>query len=137
MLKQISPLLQVKDLKASVEFYREKLGFFTGSLEGGFAAIRRDECLIFLAQKTREADLTNRAARAVDDGWCNYDLHIHCAPGTLDDLFREFCEKGVSMPAGYENGPITRSYGVRDFSIIDLDGYDLVFGEETSDVGEM
>jgi catechol 2,3-dioxygenase-like lactoylglutathione lyase family enzyme len=132
MLKQISPLLQVRDLAASVAFYREMLGFRTGSIEGGFAVIRRDDCLIFLAQKTKDVDVTNKAARAVVDGWCNYDLHIYCEPGTLDALYEEFRTRGVPL-AGFENGPVTRSYGVRDFSVFDPDGYDLVFGEEVAD----
>jgi hypothetical protein len=34
------------------------------------------------------------------------------------------------MPDGYKDGPVTRPYGVRDFSVIDPGGYDLVFGEE-------
>ena len=130
MLKQISPLLQVRDLEASVLFYGQKLGFKTGSMDGGFSAIRRDDCLIYLGQKTKDIDVTNKAARATDDGWCNYDLHIHCQPGTLDALFEEFRTKGVKMPDCFKNGPITRSYGIRDFSVIDPDGYDLVFGEE-------
>ena len=132
MLKQISPLLQVRDLAASVAFYGQKLGFRTGSIEGGFAMIQRDDCLIFLAQKTKDVDVTNKAARAVDDGWCSYDLHIYCEPGTLDALYAEFRARGVPL-AGFENGPVLRSYGVRDFSVFDPDGYDLVFGEEVSE----
>jgi catechol 2,3-dioxygenase-like lactoylglutathione lyase family enzyme len=130
MLKQISPLLQVRNLAASVTFYGQMLGFRTGSTEGGFAAVRRDDCLIYLAQKTKDANVTNKAARAVEDGWCNYDLHIHCQPGTLDALYEEFRAKGVSMPGCFEAGPVIRSYGIRDFSVIDPDGYDIVFGEE-------
>jgi hypothetical protein len=34
------------------------------------------------------------------------------------------------MPDCFQDGPVQRSYGVRDFSVIDPDGYDLVFGEE-------
>ena len=131
MLKQISPLLQVSDLEAAVSFYGQKLGFRTGSIEGGFSVVRRDECVIFLAQKTKEVDVTNKAARAdPSDGWCNYDLHIHCQPGTLNALYEEFRAKGVRMHDSFQNGPVTRPYGLRDFSVIDLDGYDLVFAEE-------
>lgn len=133
MLRQISPLLQVRDLAASVAFYRDMLGFRTGSIEGGFSVIRRDDCLIYLAQKTKDVDVTNKAARAVDDGWCSYDLHIYCEPGTLDALYEEFRDRGVPMPPGFEDGPVMRSYGVRDFSVIDPDGYDLVFGQEVAD----
>lgn len=134
MLKQICPLLQVSDLKASVSFYGKKLGFQTGSMEGGFSIVRRDDCAIFLAQKTKDVDLTNRAARAVEDGWCSYDLHIYCQPGTLDALFQEFRMKGVEMPDCFRDGPIMRSYGIRDFSVFDPDGYDLVFAEECEEM---
>jgi catechol 2,3-dioxygenase-like lactoylglutathione lyase family enzyme len=130
MLKQISPLLQVRDIDASAEFYAEKLGFETGPTGGGFCMIRRDECWLFLAQKTKDVDVTNRAARAVDDGWCGYDLHIHCAPGTLDRLYTEFRSRGVAMHESFQDGPVLRDYGVRDFSLLDPDGYELVFGEE-------
>jgi catechol 2,3-dioxygenase-like lactoylglutathione lyase family enzyme len=130
VLKQTIPLLQVRDLAASVAFYGDKLGFRTGSMDGGFSAIRRDECVIFLAQKTKDVDVTNKSARAVVDGWCNYDLHIDCQTGTLDALLREFRANGVDIPECFANGPLTRSYGLRDFSVIDPDGYDLVFAEE-------
>lgn len=130
MLKQISPLLQVSDLAASISFYGQKLGFKTGTPDRGFALVRRDDCLIFLAQKTKSVDVTNKAARAEADGWCNFDIHIHCEPGTLDGLYSEFRAKGVPMLDCFQNGPVARSYGIRDFSVIDPDGYDLVFGEE-------
>lgn len=97
---------------------------------GGFSVVRRDDCTLYLAQKTKAVDVTNKAARAdPNDGWCNYDVHSYCQPGTLDALYEEFKSRGVCMP-GFENGPVSRSYGVRDFSLTDPDGYDLVFGEE-------
>jgi catechol 2,3-dioxygenase-like lactoylglutathione lyase family enzyme len=130
MLRQISPLLQVRDLAKSVSFYRDALGFRAGLAEGGFAQVKRDDCLIFLAQKTKDVDVTNRAARAVNDGWCNYDFHIHCEAGTLDGLYREFRARAVPMHKSFNEGPVTRSYGLRDFSVIDPDGYDIVFAEE-------
>ena len=133
MLKRISPLLQVSDLQASLLFYGEELGFQTAPADDGFAIARRDGCAIFLAQKTKAVDVTNKTARAFDDDWCNYDLHIDCQPETLDTLYAEFRTKGVKMPACYNSGPITRSYGIRDFSVLDPDGYDLVFAEECPD----
>ena len=127
-------MLQVSDLSASVLFYGEKLGFQTGTMEGGFSIVGRDNCTLHLAQKTKAANVTNKAARAnPDDDWCNYDLHFCCQPGTLDALFEEFRSKSVRMADCYKNGPVKRSYGIRDFSVIDPDGYDLVFGEECPD----
>jgi hypothetical protein len=134
VLKQICPLLQVRDLEGSVLFYREKLGFQAAATDGSFCILMRDDCTIFLAQKSKNVDVTNKAARAdPEDGWCTYDLHIYCQPGTLNALYEEFRTKGVRMPQCFHDGPILRSYGIRDFSVFDPDGYDLVFGEECPD----
>ena len=113
-----------------MSFYSDKLGFRKGSIDDGFSLVTRDDCTIYLAQKTKDVDVRNIVARAVDDGWCNYDLHIHCKPGTLDALFEEFKAKNVEMHNSFKDGPVTRPYGMRDFSLSDPDGYALVFGEE-------
>src|SRR5687768_4918756 len=105
MLTQIRPLLQVQDLARSVAFYGKQLGFQTGAIDNGFTVIGRDGCLIYLAQKTADVNVTNRSARAAADGWCSYDLHIQCQSGTLDSLYAEFRARGVPMP-GFENGPV-------------------------------
>ena len=34
------------------------------------------------------------------------------------------------MHESYNNGPVTRPYGMRDFSLVDPDGYDLVFADD-------
>ncbi|MBC8354332.1 MAG: VOC family protein [Planctomycetes bacterium] len=133
MLTQISPLLQVNDLERSVSFYGDKLGFIKGKIHDGFSLVTRNDCTIYLAQKTRNVDVTNKVARASDDGWCNYDLHIHCEPGSLDALCEEFKANGVEMADTFKDGPVTRPYGMRDFSVSDLDGYGLVFGESVDD----
>lgn len=112
-----------------MQFYTAKLGFrevFRD--EGGFSILNRDECDVYLAQKQREVDLRNQNARFNVDGFACYDLHIHCTFGTIDSLWKEFKEAGVEMHPSFENGPIDRDYGIRDFSIVDPDGYDIVFG---------
>jgi catechol 2,3-dioxygenase-like lactoylglutathione lyase family enzyme len=129
-LKSVCPLLQVADLDRSRAFYTGKLGFKeTWKDPGGFTILSRDECLLFIAPKQREVDLRNATARLTNDGYANYDLHLDCFPGSLDALWKEYKEAGVEMGASFVNGPVTRDYGVRDFSVIDPDGYDLVFGE--------
>lgn len=129
-LKSVCPLLQVSDLECSLEFYTQKLGFQETMRDpGGFTILCRDDCLLFLAPKQCKVDLRNATARLENDGYANYDLHIHCASGSLDALWKEYKDAGVSMGAAFVNGPVTRDYGVRDFSVIDPDGYDLVFGE--------
>ena len=131
MLQQIQPLLQVQDLDLSVTFYCEQLGFSGGVVDEGFAMVSRDQCTIYLAQKTKSVDVTNKAARKVVDGWCNYDFLIQCKHGTLDALHKEFTDNGVEWLDCFQNGPEDRPYGMRDFSVFDPDGYDLVFAEPT------
>lgn len=128
-INSVSPLLQVTDLSVSRAFYTQNLGFTEDWYDGeGFAILRRDKCSIFLAQKQVNVDLRNVTARRMRDGYANYDLHFNCDTGTIDALWSEYRVAGVSMPADFNNGPVTRAYGIRDFSITDPDGYDLVFG---------
>lgn len=130
MIKSVSPLLQVRDLAASLAFYTGKLGFVELHRDpGGFAIIGRDGCQLFLAQAEKPVDLRNRTARLANSGFAAYDLHFYCEAGTLDTLWSACVGAGVPMPEAFETGPVQRSYGIRDFSILDPDGYDLVFGE--------
>lgn len=129
-LQSVSPLLQVGDIEASIAFYTQKLGFKKHHQEeGGFAILGRDECTIFLAQKQTDVDLRNVTARARADGYASYDFMVMCAQGTVDALWKEYRDADVPMSAAFVNGPVNRSYGIRDFNITDPDGYDIVFGE--------
>jgi catechol 2,3-dioxygenase-like lactoylglutathione lyase family enzyme len=126
-IQRVSPLLQVADLNASIEFYTTKLGFEEKWRDGdGFVILSRDGCDIFLGQKQTKVDLRNITARAKPDGFASYDLHFHCSVGAADALWKEFSEAGANIPE--KDGPITREYGIRDFTVIDPDGYSIVFG---------
>lgn len=126
-IQRISPLLQVSDMNKSVEFYTNKLGFEEKWRDGDdFVILSRDGCDLFLGQKQTKVDLRNVTARAKPDGFASYDLHFHCAVGAADSLWDEFTKAGVDIPE--KDGPITREYGIRDFTVIDPDGYAIVFG---------
>lgn len=89
-LKSITPLLQVKDLDHSIDYYVAKLGFKLHFRDRGFAGLFR----------------------------------------TVDTLWQEFRAAGASMHEYLDSGPVNREYGIRDFSVYDPDGYNLVFGAE-------
>ena len=126
-LLRISPLLQVSDMNKSVEFYTKKLGFEEKWRDGdGFVILSRDGCDLFLGQKQTKVDLRNVTARTKPDGFADYDLHFHCAVGAADALWGEFSKAGVNTTE--KDGPVTSEYGIRDFSVIDPDGYTIVFG---------
>lgn len=126
-LQKISPLLQVADMKKSLEFYTKKLGFAVKWKDGdGFAILSRDGCDLFLGQNQTKVDLRNSTARAKKDGFASYDLHIHCAPGAVDALWKEFRKADAEILE--KDGPVNREYGIRDFTVVDPDGYLIVFG---------
>jgi len=125
-LQRISPLLQVSSLATSIEYY-SKLGFTKHWEDDGFCILSRDDCDVFLSQKQVPVDLRNATARAEPDGYASYDLHFHCAAGSIDSLWQEFTAAGA-IPDDSCSGPADREYGIRDFSIKDPDGYGLVFG---------
>ncbi len=128
-INSVSPLLLVADLQRSRKFYTQILGFTEDWFDGeGFAIVRRGCCSLFLAQKQVNVDLRNRTARAAQDGYANYDLHFNCEAGAIDGLWAEYRAAGAPIPAAFADGPINRDYGIRDFSVVDPDGYDLVFG---------
>jgi len=133
LLRKISPLLQVRDLAESYAFYSGKLGFHEAYRREGFVIVARDGCEVCLAQKEREVDLRNVTARSHPNALANYDLHFDCELDASDRLWSEFLLAGVELSPEFANGPVNRSYGIRDFSVIDPDGYILVFGSPIED----
>lgn len=126
-LQRISPLLQVRDLNTSIAFYTGKLGFEEKwREENGFAILSRDDCDLFLGQKERQADLRNVITKNQEDLYAAYDLYIHCAPGAATELWQEFHRRDVDIRE--KAGPVQQEYGVEDFTVIDPDGYAIVFG---------
>lgn len=127
MLERITPLLPVREIRKSIDFYTEKLGFeLTWEDTGGFAILSRNGCDLFLGENQTKADLRNATARATTDGFASYDFFIHCAVGTIDGLWQEFMKTDTTVLE--KEGPINREYGIRDFTVIDPDGYAIVFG---------
>jgi catechol 2,3-dioxygenase-like lactoylglutathione lyase family enzyme len=121
-LVSISPFFIVKDLQASIAFYRERLGFqldFQGP-EGDayYAGVTRDGIGIFL--KTILPDVLP-CPNHTRHPWARWDAYIY----TLDPdtLFDEFRQRGV---------PFVKELSVIDdglwgFEITDADGYVLAF----------
>jgi catechol 2,3-dioxygenase-like lactoylglutathione lyase family enzyme len=121
-LVSISPFFIVKDLQASVAFYRERLGFqldFQGP-EGDvyYAGVSRDGIGIMLKEIVPDVLPCPNHTR---HEWARWDAYIY----TLDPdtLFDEFRERGVSFVK--ELSFIDE--GLWGFEITDADGYVLAF----------
>jgi catechol 2,3-dioxygenase-like lactoylglutathione lyase family enzyme len=125
-LVQIAAVLEVKDVRASEAFYREKLGFDAGRFAGDpplFCIVRRDDVSIFLDQsrKPRPAPLNQY--------WAAY-LYVD----RVDALADELRGKGVAII----RGPVDQPYGCREIDVRDPDGHIIGFGENrASRAGEL
>jgi len=121
-LASIRPNFIVKDLQASIAYYRDRLGFqldFQGPDGGPFwAGVSRDGIGIMLKAVAPDVPpIPNRTRHE----WGPADAHIYSMDP--DALFDEFSRRGASFVT-------TLSFievGLWGFSVADADGYLLVF----------
>lgn len=122
-LLKVAPVLVVGDMPASVEFWREKLGFEVDTYGDGFAMASRGSVTVMLAAAPlgvppplpnwRVVDKTNQLYIWVDDA---------------DAMYAEVKEKGVPIDFTIYNTP----WGTREFGVQDLDEHDIAFGQVLS-----
>jgi catechol 2,3-dioxygenase-like lactoylglutathione lyase family enzyme len=121
-LVSITPFFIVKDLQASIAFYRERLGFqldFQGP-DGDvyYAAVSRDGIGIMLKQILPDVlPCPNHTRHA----WARWDAYIYTLdPDTLFDEFRQHSVSFVKELSFIDDG-------LWGFEITDADGYVLAF----------
>ena len=121
-LTSSAAVLLVKDVLASANHYREKLGFGYDGFFGeppSFCILHRDDCYLMLAQLD---DPTRIAPHwTLRDKTCNVYFWVTDA----DALHAEFVERGATI----DYGPCDQPYRCREFGIQDIDGYDIAFGQ--------
>jgi catechol 2,3-dioxygenase-like lactoylglutathione lyase family enzyme len=121
-LVAISPFFIVKDLQASIAYYRDRLGFdveFQGPPDDVYyAGVTRDAASIML--KTITPDILP-APNHTRHGWARWDAYIY----TLDPdtLHEEFIRRGATFvkPLSFIDD------GLWGFEIADADGYVIAF----------
>jgi catechol 2,3-dioxygenase-like lactoylglutathione lyase family enzyme len=117
-----APVLLVKDVQASADYYRDKLGFAEITLYGqppNFCIARRDGITMMLAQVDEGATITPHW-KVVKQMWNAYFW--------VDDaeaIYAEMIERGAVIDYKLH----TKSYGVKEFGVRDLDDHDLAFGQ--------
>lgn len=108
------PILQVKDLDASIAFYA-RLRFAPISRWDNFAMVQRGDVTIGLGLSDAPPDTSD---------WTSAYLYVADADAT----YREFTGAGFAI----DGAPEDRFYGCRDFELSDPDGHRLVFGQDIS-----
>lgn len=115
-LRQIHPVLPVKDVSKSIEFYKNigfRLLFSDATVQPFYAGVGRDDIEIHLQwhdSKEWETNMDRPMLRILSEG--------------LDDLFHEFERQKVF----HKNTELKNTaWGTREFGFYDLDLNGLVF----------
>lgn len=117
-----APVLLVKDVQASADYYRDKLGFAGIELFGeppNFCIARRDGFAVMLAQVGADVSITPHW-KVVKQMWNAYFW--------VDDaeaLYAEMQQRGAEIDYTLH----TKPYGVKEFGVQDLDDHDIAFGQ--------
>ena len=117
-----APVLLVRDVVRSAAHYRDALGFSYDRLWGeppDFVILRRDGLSLMLNQAPAHHPITPHWR--VNRGMWNVYFWVSDA----DALLAEFRQRGARIDYGLSDKP----YGMREFGLQDLDGYDLGFGQ--------
>jgi catechol 2,3-dioxygenase-like lactoylglutathione lyase family enzyme len=127
-LDKISPILWTKNLDETVSFYERVLGFQSKSDFPNFASLTRGNVEIMFVVPQEEPDdckdPTNKG-----DFFPTPILtgSIFILADEVDSLWESVKDK-ATIKTSIEN----RAYYMRDFSILDNNGYELVFGKDIS-----
>jgi uncharacterized glyoxalase superfamily protein PhnB len=117
----ISPALAVRDMKETIEFYTQKLGFTLGMTFPGpdspeYADLSKDSMVLMFLPA---ANLGIGADASLGTG-VNLYLQIDA---DIDAYYDEVKKKGVKIVADIKDEP----FGIRDFTVEDSNGYLLTF----------
>ena len=111
----------VKDVLATSDYYRDKMGFDCTLLGEPvqFCIAGRDNHHLMLAQADGE-NHSIPAAKTIPDMW-----DVYFWVDDIDSLYVELDQRGVIIDYGLK----VANYGVKEIGVKDLDGYEIAFGQ--------
>jgi uncharacterized glyoxalase superfamily protein PhnB len=119
-----NPHLPVKNLRDTLDFYREALGFYDewtweneiGHLKDG--GIRKDDMRLLFAEDPEFTDAINNGQHRLPLMWF---------VDNIDEVFSDFQSRNIQI----EDTLRTHPYGMREFAFIDINGYYIRVAEAT------
>jgi catechol 2,3-dioxygenase-like lactoylglutathione lyase family enzyme len=117
-----APVLIVADVVASANYYRDRLGFSYDRFWGeppNFCMVRRDGHTVMLSQADAAFKIVPHW-RIVEKMW-----NIYFWVDDVEAIYRELITRGAKIDYGIG----VKNYGVKEFGVQDLDGYDIAFGQ--------
>lgn len=118
----VAPVLLVRDVVASADYFRDKLGFSYDRLWGdppNFCMVRRDGHTVMLSQAPAQAALVPHW-KVVSQMW-----DVYFWVDDVDAVYEEMQRRGAIID--YEPG--VKPYAVKEFGVQDLDDHDIAFGQ--------
>nr|WP_239534197.1 VOC family protein [Thalassobacillus pellis] len=123
------PALPVKDMKKSVKFYKQMLGFTKVHLDDGFAVLKNDMVELHLWEANDESWRERKVKEPVQSGAESFlagtascRIRVEGVAGLFEDMRR----KNILHP---NTDLKTQWWGERDFAVTDLDNNLITFYE--------
>ena len=119
----ISPTLAVRNVKQTIEFYKNSLGFkmgmaFPDADTPEYADLSKDG-MVLMFIPTENIGIGKEEKLGVG---VNIYMQID---GDIDEYYNELKNKGVKIVVDIKDEP----YGIRDFTVEDINGYKLTFNQ--------
>ena len=119
----ISPTLAARNIKSTIEFYKNSLGFkmglaFPDADNPEYVDLSKDGMVLMFIPA---ANMGIGSREKLGTG-----VNLYMAiDGDIDEYYQELKKKNVRIAVDIKDEP----YGVRDFTVADIDGYNLVFSQ--------
>jgi catechol 2,3-dioxygenase-like lactoylglutathione lyase family enzyme len=129
-LGQTIPALPVRDAAASVDFYRDRLGFEVLHHDGGFAVLTRDEAVVHLWEASDESwrkgvDL-DRPVCSGAESFIAGTASCRIVVDGVDELYEELSAADVLHRVS-KAGVDDTDFGTREFATVDCDNNLITF----------
>ena len=121
VMRRARNVLAVKDLKVSMAFYRDRLGFVIDVQYEGWCFLNRDGMYVMLGHCPDDMQ-----ASQIND----HSYFAYVEVQGIDDLHEEFLSRGLISISTAE----TKSWGMREFMVTTPDGHRIMFGEDTDEI---
>ncbi|MBX7126505.1 MAG: VOC family protein [Cyclobacteriaceae bacterium] len=127
-LQRLSPILWTKDLQATVSFYETVLGFKGHRNFPNFATLTRESVeIMFIVPQDEPEECKDPNDKQEFFPRPHLTGSIFITTDDVDHLW-----EAVKDQATIKSPLEDRTYGMRDFSILDNNGYELVFAQDIS-----
>jgi len=119
----ISPTLAVRNMKQTIEFYKNSLSFkmgmtFPDADNPEYADLSKDGMVIMFIPAV------NIGIGSEEKLGVGVNIYMQI-DGDIDEYYNELKNKGVKIVVDIKDEP----YGIRDFTVEDIDGYKLTFNQ--------